>query len=67
MSAQCYRRIWQPEVLDFLARSHLPYRMLVAYISHAAKDTIAYSQWVKHYVGDDFALPMYSIAQRFVV
>ena len=27
--------------------AHLPYRALVAYISHAAKDTISYSQWVK--------------------
>jgi hypothetical protein len=67
MSAKCYRRIWQPEILEFLSRSHLPYRMLVAFISHAANSAIENSLWIKHYVADDFALPMYSIAQRFVV
>ena len=67
LSARSYRRLWQPEILGFLARSHVPYRTLVMYIAHPSFATISKADWVKLYVGQDFALPVFSLAQRFVV
>jgi hypothetical protein len=66
MSARCYRRLWRPEIIGFLSRSHVPYRTLVAYIGHV-NSPIARLDWVRHFVELDFALPVYSVAQRFVV
>jgi hypothetical protein len=65
-SAECYRQIWQREIINFLARSHLPYQTLRAYIQPLANTTTT-SAWVRHYVDQDYALPMFAIANRFVV
>ena len=67
MSARCYRRLWRPEIISFIARSQVPYRSFVAYVSHTSNSVIARWDWVRHFVGLDFALPVYAMAQRFVV
>lgn len=66
ISADCYRQMWRREILNFLARSHISYQALRAYIqSYPAKVTSA--AWVKHYVDQDYTLPLFAIAQCFVV
>jgi hypothetical protein len=67
MSARCYRRLWRPEIIGFLARSQGPYRSLVAYVGHTSNSVVARWDWVRYFVELDFALPVYSTAQRFVV
>lgn len=67
MSARCYRRLWRPEIIGFIGRSQVPYRSFVAYVSHTSNSVIARWDWVRHFVGLDFALPVYAMAQRFVV
>jgi hypothetical protein len=67
MAARCYRKLWRPEIFRFLNRSHLPYRALVAFVANAANSTLSRSDWVRLFVEQDFALPVYSMAQRFVV
>jgi hypothetical protein len=66
MSAECYRQMWRRELLNFLARSHLPYQTFRAFIQ-SSPNTVASSIWVKHYVDQDYTLPVFTIAQRFVV
>lgn len=66
ISARCYHLLWRREVINFLARSHLTYHTLIAFIS-AESETNAKSGWVKYYVEQDYALPVYALAQRFIV
>lgn len=66
MAAECYGRIWQREIINFLARSQLPYQVLRAFIL-SIPNTVTSTPWVKYYVEQDYTLPMFAIAQRFVV
>ncbi len=66
MAAECYRQIWQDEIMNFLARSQLSYHVLRAFIL-SIPNTVTSTPWVKYYVEHDYALPMFAIAQRFVV
>jgi hypothetical protein len=65
ISKACYRQLWQREIINFLARSHLSYQTLRAYV-HSIP-TRGWSSWVKQYIDQDFALPMFAMAHHFVV
>lgn len=66
VATECYQEIWQREIINFLARSHLPYQTLRAFV-HSFPNTVTSRPWVKHFVDVDYALPVFAIAQRFVV
>lgn len=66
IAGDCYRQIWQREIINFLARSHLPHQTLRAYI-HSFPNYANSTAWVKHYFDLDFSLPMFAIAHHFVV
>lgn len=66
MATECYRQVWQREIIGFLSRSHLPYQTLRAYIRSFPLTTVS-AQGVAHFVDQDYALPVFAIAQRFVV
>ncbi|HEX5470963.1 MAG TPA: hypothetical protein VFW73_03710 [Lacipirellulaceae bacterium] len=66
ISADCYRELWQREIMDFLARSQIPHQTLRAYIqSYPSRTTSA--PWIKHFVNRDVTLPIFAIAHHFVV
>ena len=66
ISARCYRQLWSREIISFLARSHLSYQMLNVFLNSEAGINIK-GGWVKYYVDQDYALPVYAIAQQFAV
>lgn len=59
----CYQRLWQEPIFRFLAQSYLPYQTFYAYTQTMTGATLS---WIKVYVGQDFALPMFALANRFV-
>jgi hypothetical protein len=65
IATRCYRKIWQREVFNFMARSRIPYSWLVTFIEH--NTMIPKAVWVKYFVDQDFALPIYASAQRFMI
>lgn len=66
ISAECYRKIWQREILNFLARSQLPQQTLRAYVQSFPSTTTSLT-WIKYYIDKDYAVPMFAIAHHFVV
>ena len=61
---RCYRRAWRREVVNFLQRSHMPFRQF-AYLVSCGRTGVA--SWLAHFIQQDSALPLYSTAQRFLV
>jgi hypothetical protein len=66
MAGRCYRQLWQREIVNFLARSHLDYHTFIAYLNQCAI-TEGKASWAKYYVDQDYALPVFAIAHRFMV
>ena len=67
ISARCYRQMWRPEIINFLARSHVPYPRFAAFVGAAVDHNLSTSQWVQFYVDKDYTLAVYSLAQRFMI
>lgn len=63
-SAECYAQVWRPELLAFLARTHMPsHRMvgLMEAIGRSASD-VEYVDWITTHARRDPALLVYSTA-----
>lgn len=66
MAGRCYRQLWQREIINFLDRSHLDYHTFIAFLNQCAI-TEGKASWAKYYVDQDYALPVFAIAHRFMV
>jgi len=66
VAGRCYRQMWQREIVNFLARSNLDYHTFIAFLNQFATSE-SKASWAKYYVDQDYALPMFAIAHRFVV
>jgi hypothetical protein len=66
VSAECYRRLWQREIFRFLVASQLSYQTFRSYV-HSFRTVMKSTPWMRYYVDQDFALPIFVIANRFVV
>jgi hypothetical protein len=64
MARQCYEKVWRREVLAFQRRSHLPDRFFRALFEHFAGIN-DHTQWINHFVQQDYAPAMLAQAQRF--
>lgn len=67
MALRSYKKLWRRDALDLLGRSRLPYTLLRDLIARQASDQISTSHWVSNYFSQDYALAIYSYAQRHVV
>ena len=64
VAKRCYQQAWRREVVNFLQRSHMPFRQFAYLAGCGTADT---SSWLAHYCQQDSALPLYSAAQQFLV
>lgn len=65
-SLRCYHEVWRPELLNFLARSHLSYQTFMSYLQSYANVNQA-PKWLMSYAEQDYALPVFISAHRFMV
>ncbi|MCC7474078.1 MAG: J domain-containing protein [Pirellulales bacterium] len=63
---QCYHELWRPALLSFLARSHLSYQTFMSYLQSYANVNQA-PKWLMSYAEQDYALPVFISAHRFMV
>jgi hypothetical protein len=66
MAERGYRELWQQEIFNFLALSRLPYGHLMNFISMETKQHM-YAGWAFGEAQQDVALPVFAIAQQFVL
>jgi hypothetical protein len=66
VTARLYREMWRPELINFLGRSHLPYQ-IYRNLFWPYSQPGTHSGWINHYMDQDIALPVYAIAQQFMV
>lgn len=66
LSKTCYNKHWRREVLQLLEQSHIPAKLFAAEIGSVCSSRNSTWAWLYHYVQQDIALALFSIAQRFI-
>jgi hypothetical protein len=64
MITRCYREYWQPEVLKFMAASHLSVESMVKFLDKTTRYTTR--DRLISFIRRDYALAVYSLAQRYL-